>query len=410
MLRHIGFQGFDVGESPDLRLGVLQDLGGVRKLLADQKDARSCGGGLFQDGQMLGCGIYTQFEHVAQHQHLVVEVRAGKIVQGSLHAGRIGIVGVDDQGVAFRFDKLAAAVRRRVGLDGFHHALERNLEIIADGQGGHHIVGIVVADQVGCDRHGLSFVLHFHGQERRLGRGGQDADTLLLDPVAAGAEARTERNHLAKIRIVGIVEDHTALLAEVVVQFSFCLLDALKRAEALQVGLAHGRDQAAGGLGNLRERRNLAGCAGAHFHDGHLRMLVEAEQRERHADVVVEVGLSGYQVVRLGQYGRHQLLGRRLAVGAGDAHDGNVELPAVVSGQLLQHGQGILHHDALASFVGRSLQEEAVDDGVFGAGLQGVLGKVIAVELFTFQREKHHAFLDLPTVCRDSRTLLVEFV
>jgi len=126
--------------------------------------------------------------------------------------------------------------------------------------------------------------------------------------------------------------------------------------------------------------------------------------------MVVEIGLGGHDMEFLGQDSRHQFLGGRLAVGAGDTHDRNVELHAVVSGQLLQHGQRILHHDAFAALVVRAFQQEAVDDGILGAGFQGVFRKVVAIEFLSLEREKHHTFLDLTAVRRDPRTLFIEFV
>ena len=176
------------------------------------------------------------------------------------------------------------------------------------------------------------------------------------------------------------------------------------------MGLAHAGDQAAGGLDDARQLGDFAGGAGAHFHDGQVGAFVDAEEGEGDADVVVEVRLGGYHVVLLGQDGGDELLGGGLAVGAGDADHRDVELAAVVGGQLLQHFQGILNDDALPSAPGRPFEQEAVDDGIAGTRLQGVQGEIVPVERFSFQGKKHRAVLDFPAVGRNARTPLVESV
>ena len=218
------------------------------------------------------------------------------------------------------------------------------------------------------------------------------------------------RHHVAQVLVVGVVEHPAALLPQVVVQLALGLLHALKRAEALQVRLAHAGDQAAGGLGDLHQSGDLAGRAGAHLHDGHLGLLVDAEEGERHADVVVEVGLGGHQVVFPAEDGGNEFLGGRLAVGTRDADHRNVELAAVVGRQLLQHGERVLDHDAFASLVRGAFQQEAVHDGIFGAGLQGCLREIVTVELLAFQGEEHHALFNLAAVRRNARTFLVQCV
>ena len=60
------------------------------------------------------------------------------------------------------------------------------------------------------------------------------------------------------------------------------------------------------------------------------------EQRLGHAHIVVEVALRGQHVVFLSQHGAHQFLRGRLAVGAGDGDDGDVELSAMLASQVLE--------------------------------------------------------------------------
>ena len=54
---------------------------------------------------LLGRGI-AQFPHVAQDSHLIRHLHKGKVVDGSLHAGRVGVVGIHNQLVMGRYGKL----------------------------------------------------------------------------------------------------------------------------------------------------------------------------------------------------------------------------------------------------------------------------------------------------------------
>jgi hypothetical protein len=63
--------------------------------------------------------------------------------------------------------------------------------------------------------------------------------------------------------------------------------------------------------------RDLAQVIRAHFDDRVTMFVGQLQQRQRHADVIVQIAA-----------GADQFLGRGLAVAAGHTDDGNVELPA----------------------------------------------------------------------------------
>ena len=59
-------------------------------------------------------------------------------------------------------------------------------------------------------------------------------------------------------------------------------------------------DETVGGLGDAAQVGDFARVVGAHLHDGDFGAGCYGEQRERHADVVVEVALGeGHAVLRL---------------------------------------------------------------------------------------------------------------
>ena len=67
----------------------------------------------------------------------------------------------------------------------------------------------------------------------------------------------------------------------------------------------------------------------AHLNDGHFVPLRQPEERERHADVVIEIPGGPVHGKALRQDGGRHFLRRCLADGAGDADDGDIELPPV---------------------------------------------------------------------------------
>ena len=94
-------------------------------------------------------------------------------------------------------------------------------------------------------------------------------------------------------------------------------------------------------LGDLREFGDLAASAHRHLQDEHLGAARGAEDLQREADLGVEVRAArdGAPVWR--QDRLEEVLGRRLAGGAGDADDVGVDVPAPSGGELLEGLQGV---------------------------------------------------------------------
>ena len=76
--------------------------------------------------------------------------------------------------------------------------------------------------------------------------------------------------------------------------------------------------------------------AGTHLDDGYLVAVVQSEEGLGHAHVVVEIALCEEDIILLLQDGRNEFLGGGFAVGARDADDRDVELAAMLAGQVLE--------------------------------------------------------------------------
>ena len=120
------------------------------------------------------------------------------------------------------------------------------------------------------------------------------------------------------------------------VEFRFGVYHTLEGAEAFEVRATDIGDESAVGIGDTAEEFNLPRMVGAHFHDGQFRSFGDGEQRQRHAEVVVEVALGSRGLVTFVQHGVDELLSSRLAIGTSDADDGNLKMAAVLARQLLQ--------------------------------------------------------------------------
>ena len=125
---------------------------------------------------------------------------------------------------------------------------------------------------------------------------------------------------------------------------------------------------------HVRQAGHLPKAGDAHLHHGGLVPLPEAEQRQRHAQLVVEVLLGPQGAEALAQHRGDHLLGGGLAHGARDPHKGDVELAAVEGRDLPQGGLGVRHPDL------RDLRRpELIAQHAGGSGPGGVRDEIVSV-------------------------------
>ena len=321
---------------------------------------------------MLGLRPVAQFEHVAQDQRFLCARACGlgaEVPDGGPHARRIGVVAVGEHGVARRLDPLRAVVVGHVSRHGVAYALLVDVEVAAHGYGGGDVEAVVFAFEP---------VLHALGEGRGVVLRGQR--------VALGG-------HRGQHVVVAADEGAAAVRGQEVVQLALAAAYALRTAEAVEVRTADVGNQAVVGLGDRAEQGDFAAGAGTHLHYAELRVARHGEQREGHADVVVEVALCGARAEPLGQHAVHEFLGRGLAVAAREGEDRDAQGPAVFAGQLLEGGQRV-GHEQRARNLGRHVR--VVHHGGRGAGGEGRGGEDVAVEGRATQREEDRARHDVP--------------
>ena len=135
---------------------------------------------------------------------------------------------------------------------------------------------------------------------------------------------------------------------------------------------------------------DLPGAAHGHLHDGDLGVGLDLEQRERHADLVVQIGAGGHGARDRPQQRRQDVLGRRLAGAAGDADDLDAGAAADGAGQLLEGAQAVVDDDARRGRRQRRRGLGAHHDRRRAAG-EGGRRVLVAVERLALQRDEQVA-------------------
>ena len=281
--------------------------------------------------------VGTQFPHFSCDDYLAGVPYLPEIFDGDGHAARIGVVSVEDDGVACRFQQLRAHVRRRVSLYGGLDVQRVDVEIQPDGSGRHGIVEVVAPDEF-CAHVEVSFAGFQREHEKGNGLGdfavGEAAVRAVCDD--SGLKARMQLGGLRCQQCVAPVHEQGAVAGvDGLVQGPFGADDVFLVAESLQVGAPDVGDDAVVRLGDVAQCLDFSRVVGAHFYDSELRFGGHAQQGQWHADMIVEIAFGGGGPVFFRQDGVTQFFGCRLAVRARDTQNGNFQLTAVVACQLL---------------------------------------------------------------------------
>jgi len=412
-------------------------------ILADQRD----------DGAVLIQAFGAELGHGAEDEDLAVETGgcagglrrcaghgdAGEILDGGAHAGRIGIVGVEDDVVAIALDELRAAIGGGILFDAAGDAGIGNAEVFANSDGDQDIGQVVVADQLGMDGADGRAMGDLHAEEgggvggagggcgrpqRGLRRLSADHPGVggIVGPI--GDDMGDAAAHLAEIGRVAEDEGRTIVVAEPVIEFALALFDAFGSAETFEVGFADVGDDAMGGQAITAVSFNFFLVIGAHFDDSELRIGADRQDREGDADVVIQIALSGIGEVGGGEDGMDQLLRCGLAVAACYRDEWDIKLTAMMQGQLLQGRKHIPDEDEAAGLT-RVLRRGAggdvagrcgaggrdlINNGVGGAEFEGADSKVIAIEAGAFQGKEQIAFFEQTGVGDDRGVPEIYFV
>ena len=231
---------------------------------------------------------------------------------------------------------------------------------------------------------------------------------LALTHPHVGTLGETEAQHLVparqlapcqRMRVIG-VENGDAPVPEPSVDLALGARHGLDAAQTLKMGAQGVVDQGHVGPGQFRQIGNFAGMVHAHLDGGVAMFRGQFQQRQRHADVVVEIA-AGSQHGRLAHFGgedrREHLLHRGLAVTARDRGQPGWHLRAPPGRQAAQGESGVV------DLQGR--REIQPGGGIHhhggGAIFQRLLRISVAVETRPFQGDEETARWQLAAVAGD---------
>ena len=167
--------------------------------------------------------------------------------------------------------------------------------------------------------------------------------------------------------------------------------------------VVHHRDR---GPGEPREVVDLPLVVHAHLDHGEVMALAQLEQRERHADVVVEIALGREDLLaRAGvhrQDRRQHFLDGRLAVAAREADDRQREGRAPAGGEAAECHAGVGDYD-----LAQRARRRARDQGCGRPKLHRTLDERMAIEALALQRHEEVARRDVAAVGGHARDLHV---
>ena len=145
-------------------------------------------------------------------------------------------------------------------------------------------------------------------------------------------------------------------------------------------------DQGHGGLRHGGQFGNFAGVVHAKLDHTRLVRGSQAQQRQRHADIVVEIAFGGKCLLapELLQDGRDHLRDGGLAVATGDCYQRQLELRAPAGSQLAQRRFAVSHLQARQARFGQALLCQG-GNGALGAGLPE---KIMGIKSLTLERNK----------------------
>ena len=227
------------------------------------------------------------------------------------------------------------------------------------------------------------------GQPRRHVRGGEVRPLVHAeghDPARlAGQSVPEGRESIVCVDHGGVVG------AERGEHLALALRDAFKAAEAFEVGRAGIDHQPDARPRDRRKMGDLAEVVGAHLDHGIAMRGFEAAQRQRHADVVVQVAARDETRAGAAEDRARHLLDRRLAVAARDADDRASEIAAPGAREGRERRQRVAHDHLRQRHRDRSCDQRARR-----AALERLGHELVRIEAIAAQRHEQRARLERP--------------
>ena len=216
---------------------------------------------------------------------------------------------------------------------------------------------------------------------------------------AAAQDGLGQRHRVQQLVVA--VEDGDALRGQILEYLALGTQNALPGvAQIFDVGVAHVGDDRDIRPHHLAQIAYLAEVVHARLDDRRLMLRHQPQQRQRRADVVVEVPLRAQGVVPLREHRGDHLLGGGLSGGAGDLHHRQVKFVAGPRRQRLQRQPRVRHPDV--KLPRQQRLRRCCRQAARRAALQRLADVGVAVEPFAHQWDEQLPRLHRPAVGSDA--------
>ena len=184
---------------------------------------------------------------------------------------------------------------------------------------------------------------------------------------------------LCKILIISVNKNCSVYRSHIFVQFSLSLDYIFKTTKTKQMRLAYIGNQSIGRTGYVDQGLDFSGVIRTHFNHGNFHIGSNGKQRQRYANVIIQITASIFNLVFLSQHGGNQFLGGCFSIRSRNSYDGNVQLLAVIPSQILQKQQRVVNHDTFVRH-NRRIGNNSTHGTLFEC-FQRIL---VTIKIFTF--------------------------
>jgi len=174
-------------------------------------------------------------------------------------------------------------------------------------------------------------------------------------------------------------------------------------AQAFEMLLGDGGDESYVGLGNVAQNGDFPGKARSDLDDSYVRTRRQREQREGHADPVIEIPRRRVDRIRAAERGFQKILGARLTVASRNADD---RFPPGAPPVISERAQC---NESVADFIDGNAERTESGRSRSDYRRRAVSNRipkiVMAIEALTLEGQEHIALADLPRIGGDSAHL-----
>ena len=217
----------------------------------------------------------------------------------------------------------------------------------------------------------------------------RDIDSVNIGRLALGKSQQLAASKLGQPEIGKVIiqiDDGRAACRQPVVNLALGSSDAFATAETFQMRRADIDDDRRTGLYQTRGVRNFASMVGAELKDTELMLITQAQQRQWHADVIIEIAQRRQRLALLLENARCHFLGGCLAGTAGHGHPHETREACTPGRRNLAKRLVAISNDDLRN---ASIRIHARRHSRHGALFRRLMNQGVGIEVWARQRDEN---------------------